>query len=73
MAKFPIKMTEYLHGDKFGEDDRFDELVEQGYPEDSLPRYIVYELECEVEVHENGDVFITHVAGQKLPTPIRNT
>jgi hypothetical protein len=39
---------------------------------ENLPRYLVYELELDVEIHENGDTVITHVAGQKLNTPITN-
>lgn len=71
--KYPIKLTEYLHSDKFGETDTWNELSDEGYPEDIFPRYIAHELEIQVEIHENGDVLITHVAGQELPTPIRNT
>ena len=69
--KYPIRMKEYLHSGKFWEDDRSNELVEGGFPDDDLPRYLIYELECDVEIHENGDVFITHVGGQKLKTPIQ--
>ena len=71
--KFPIKMKEYLHGEKFGETDGYDQFIAAGVPEDSIPRYLVYELECDVEVQENGEVWITHVAGQLLQTPIKNT
>ncbi len=75
MADFPLKLKEYLYGDKFWETDTPDELQEKGVPKEVLEqvRYLIYELELDVELHENGDVVITHVAGQKLPTPIRNT
>ena len=71
--EFPIKTKEYLHGDKVGETDLFDDLQEEGWTEkqlENLPRYLVYELELDIEIHENGDAFITHVAGQKLETPV---
>lgn len=73
MADFPIKVKEYLHGSKFWESDMPDELREEhGVAEEVLEkiRCLVYELELDVEIHENGDTFITHVAGQKLATPI---
>ena len=72
---FPIKTTEYLHGGKVGESDLPDELAEEGYTEkqlESLPRYLIYELELEVEIAEDGTVTITHVAGYELPEPIVN-
>ena len=71
---YPIKTKEYLHGGKVGESDLFDDLLEEGYSEEmlekSLPRYLVYELELDIEIHENGNAYITHVAGQKLETPV---
>jgi hypothetical protein len=72
---FPIKLTEYLHGDKFWETDTPDELREQGVSDEVLEkfRYLIYELELGVELHENGDVHVTHIAGQKLKQPIINT
>jgi hypothetical protein len=72
---YPIKTKEYLHGGKVGESDLYEDLLEDGYPASmlqNLPRYLVYELELDVEIHENGDTVITHVAGQKLNTPITN-
>ena len=74
-ATLPIKLTEYLHGERFWETDAPAELKEQGVSEEVLEkfRYLVYELELAVELHENGDVHITHVAGQKLNQPIINT
>jgi hypothetical protein len=74
-ATLPIKLTEYLHGEKFWETDTPAKLKEQGVSEEVLEkfRYLVYELELAVELHENGDVHITHVAGQKLNQPIINT
>ena len=75
MASYPIKLTEYLHGDKFHETDTPSELRDEGYDEATLDnvRYLIYELELSVELHENGDVYITHIKGQKLTTPIKNT
>ena len=73
--EFPIKTTEYLNGGKTGESDLFDDLQEEGWTEqqlESVPRYLVYELELEVEITEDGDTYITHVQGQKLETPIKN-
>jgi hypothetical protein len=72
-VEFPIKEKCYLHGEKVGEMDAWQDMIEAGVPEDVIPRYFIYELECDIEIHENGDVFLTHVGGQKLPTPIRNT
>lgn len=75
MKTWPIKTKEYLHGSKVYESDLDVDLLEDGYPDsmvENLPRYLVYELELDVEIHENGDTVITHVAGQKLPTPITN-
>ena len=73
--EFPIKLDEYLHGEKFWEDDKFDKLVDKGYDEKFLDqfRYLVYELKLSIEIHESGDIYITHVAGQELDTPIKNT
>ncbi len=73
--EFPIKVTEYLHGEKFWENDKFGELVDEGYDEKFLEqfRYLVYELELSLELRENGNIYITHVAGQKLDKPIKNT
>ena len=72
---YPIKTTEYLHGGKTGESDLFDDLEEAGYtPEqlEAVPRYLIYELELELEIAEDGTVTITHVAGYELPEPIVN-
>ncbi len=52
---YPIKTKEYLHGGKVGESDLVDDLAEEGYPAsmtDNLPRYLVYELELDVEIDE---------------------
>jgi len=70
---YPIKFDDYLHSSKFGEDERWSELVDEGYPEDIMPRYVAHELKISVEIHENGDVLITHVNDQELPTPIKNS
>ena len=70
---YPIKLKEYLHSGKFGETDTWNDLLDEGYPEDIFPRYIAHELELDTELHENGDVLITHVNGQKLATPIKNS
>ena len=74
--EYPIKVKEHLYGGKVYESDLDVELLEAGYPEEMiekmLPRYLVYELELDVEIHENGDTVITHVAGQKLATPLVN-
>jgi hypothetical protein len=74
--EYPIKVKECLYGGKVWESDLPDELEERGYPEEMiekvLPRYLVYELELDVEIDEDGNTTITHVAGQKLPTPITN-
>jgi len=73
---YPIKTKEYLHGGKVGESDLMDDLIDEGYSEEmlekSLPRYLVYELELDVEIDEDGNTYITHVAGQELETPIKN-
>ena len=73
---FPIKTKEYLHGEKVFESDLADDLAEEGWTEkqlESLPRYLVYELELDVEIAEDGTVTITHVAGYELPEPIVNS
>lgn len=73
---FPIKTKEYLHGEKVFESDLPDDLAEEGWTEkqlESLPRYLVYELELDVEIAEDGTVTITHVAGYELPEPIVNS
>ena len=73
--KYPIKTKEYLHGSKVWESDLPDDLMEEGYTKEqveSLPRYLVYELELDVEIDEDGTTTITHVAGQELETPIKN-
>jgi hypothetical protein len=70
---YPIKTKEYLHGGKVYETDLADDLQEAGYPSsmtDNLPRYLVCELELDVEIDEDGTTRITHVQGQKLATPI---
>lgn len=70
---YPIKTKEYLHGGKVGESDLYDDLLEEGYSEEmleNLPRYLVYELELDMEIDKNGNAVITHVAGQKLATPV---
>lgn len=72
---YPIKVKEYLHGGKVGESDLADDLADEGYPAhmtNNLPRYLVYELELDVEIDKNGNTTITHVQGQELATPIRN-
>jgi len=71
--EFPIKVTESLHGDKFTETDEFAELVDEGYSEDFLVkhfRYLVYELNLELELHENGKVFITKIGPREIIPPI---
>lgn len=75
-VEFPIKITEYLHGEKFTEDDRFYELIEEGYDEKFLEtnfRCLIYQLKLELELRENGNVYITHVAGQEMNPPIKGT
>jgi hypothetical protein len=68
--EYPIKLKEYLHSDKLGETDTPDELEAQGYDISNLPRYLVYELEVDIEIDGDGNSVITHVQGQKLATPI---
>ncbi len=73
--EFPIKLDYAVNGEKFTEDDRFNDLVDKGYDEDFLSdhfRYLVYELECSLELHENGDSYITHIAGQEMNPPLKN-
>ena len=72
---YPVKVKEFLHGDKVGESDLADDLAEEGYPAhitENLPRYLVHELELDIEIDSKGNTVITHVAGQKLATPIVN-
>lgn len=74
--EYPIKLDYAVHGDKFTEDDRFHELVEEGYDEDWLAthfRYLIYELEMELELHENGKVFITKIGPREIIPPILAT
>lgn len=74
--EFPIKATEYLHGEKFTETVEFAELVDEGYDEDFLSdkfRYLIYELKMELELHENGKVFITKIGPREIIPPILAT
>ena len=74
--EYPIEIEYALHGDKFTEDDRFDELIEEGYDEEWLVdhfRYLVYELCMNLELHKNGQVYITQIAGQDIDPPIKAT
>jgi len=68
--KYPVKLTEYLHGDKLGETDTIDELEDIGFPLANLPRYLIHELTLSLELDEDGTVRLTHVEGQELTTPI---
>jgi hypothetical protein len=73
---YPIKLKEYLYGEKFWETDFPEQIMEDhGVPEELLKsiRCLVYELELDLELHEDGSIHITHVAGQKLDSPIVNT
>ena len=67
---WPIVRKHYLHDEKYGIDE---ELMELGLSEQDrqLFRYVVHELELTVELHKNGDVYITHIKGIELPEKIK--
>lgn len=76
---WPIKMKAYLHGGKFGEDEGYEEIanmfnmnVDDVYDEVGI-KYLVHELELDVEIDQDSNIHITHINGQKLNTPIVNT
>lgn len=73
--EYPIKLKHYLYGPKFWETDTPYELEDRGVDKELLEKisYLVYELELDLEIHENGVVHITHVGGQQLDKPITDT
>jgi hypothetical protein len=71
MEKWPRTTTIYLHSDKESNWELGEEL---GLSNDAISdefRSCCYEIEIEVEVHEDGTSFATHFQGLKLSKKVK--
>ena len=68
---WPIVMNHYMHDEKYPIDDK---LHEMGISEQerNMFKYVAHELELTVELHKNGDVYITHIQNIELPEKIKS-